>query len=278
MEYITAMKNKFIKMHGLGNDFAIFDARSKKIPMSLKTIRKLSDRHTGIGFDQLIVLEKPKRKGADAFMRIYNKDGSEVGACGNATRCVGKLLIKEKKKKTVTIDTRAARLSAAMKGEKLTVDMGPVNLGWQQIPLMQEEDTLAVPVDAGPLQSAVAVNVGNPHAVFFMDSVEDFALTRYGPKVENDPIFPEKTNVEIASVTGKNKIRMRVWERGAGITRACGTGACAVAVAGFRKGLTGRKVAVELDGGILDIEWRASDNHVLMTGAVAEVYRGEVDL
>ncbi len=278
MEYIIAMKNKFIKMHGLGNDFAIFDARSKKIAMPLKTIKKLADRNTGIGFDQLIVIEKPRRKGADAFMRIYNNDGSEVGACGNATRCVGKLLIKEKKKKLVAIDTRAAQLSAVMKGEKLTVDMGPVHVEWQQIPLMQQEDTLSVPVTAGPLQSAVAVNVGNPHAVFFMDDVEDFALTQYGPKVENDPIFPEKTNVEIAAVTGKNKVRMRVWERGAGITRACGTGACAVAVAAARKGLTGRKVSVELDGGILDIEWRESDNHVLMTGAVAEVYRGEVEL
>ncbi len=278
MEYIIAMKNKFVKMHGLGNDFAIFDGRSKKVSMPVKTIKKLGDRNTGIGFDQLIVIEKPKRNGADAFMRIYNNDGSEVGACGNATRCVGKWLIKEKKKKVVTIDTRGARLSATMKGEKLTVDMGPVNLEWQQIPLIQEEDTLSVPVTAGPLQSAVAVNVGNPHAVFFMDDVEGFALALHGPKVENDPIFPEKVNVEIAAITGKNKIRMRVWERGVGITRACGTGACAVAVAAVRKGLTGRKVSVELDGGILDIEWRASDNHVLMTGAVAEVYRGEVEL
>lgn len=279
MEYITAMKNKFVKMHGLGNDFAIFDGRSASLSILPETIIKMGDRRTGIGFDQMVIIDPPRSPGTDAFLRIYNNDGTEVGACGNATRCIGKLLIDETKKQKVTLETKAAKLEAVMAGDAVSVDMGNVNLGWQQIPLKREEDTISVPVEESLLDRAVAVNVGNPHAVFFMQkSVDDFPLEKMGPRVEEDPIFPEKTNVEVANVLSRSKIRMRVWERGAGITRACGTGACAVAVAGVRKGLTDRKVTVVLDGGNLDIEWRESDNHVIMTGAVAEVYRGEVEL
>ncbi len=279
MEYITSMKNKFVKMHGLGNDFVIFDGRSAALSIPSETIIKMGDRRTGIGFDQLVIIDPPRSPGTDAYLRIYNNDGTEVAACGNATRCIGKLLIDETNAQKVTLETKAAKLEAVMAGDDVAVDMGNVNLEWQQIPLNHEEDTLSVPVEEGLLDRAVAVNVGNPHAVFFLQkNVDDFPLEKMGPRVEEDPIFPEKTNVEIANVISRTRIRMRVWERGAGITRACGTGACAVAVAGARKGLTDRKVTVVLDGGNLDIEWRESDNHVVMTGAVAEVYRGEVEL
>lgn len=274
------MKNKFIKMHGLGNDFAIFDARSEKIAISPETIKEIGDRKTGIGFDQMVIIDPPKSPGADAFLRIYNSDGSEVGACGNATRCIAKLLITETKKPLIVLETKAARLEAVMAGDKVTVDMGNVYLEWKQIPLKHEDNTLSMAVEEGVLKHPVAVNVGNPHAVFFLQhkDIEDVPLEKLGPKVENHHLFPEKVNVEVAHVIDENRIRMRVWERGVGITKACGTGACAVAVAGVRRGLTSRKVTVVLDGGELDIEWRESDNHVLMTGAVAEVYRGEVEL
>lgn len=279
MEYIIAMKNKFVKMHGLGNDFAIFDARSAALSIPSEIIIKMGDRRTGIGFDQMVIIDPPRSAGTDAYLRIYNNDGTEVGACGNATRCIAKLLIDESRAAKVTLETKAAKLEAVMAGDNVAVDIGNVNLEWQQIPLKRQEDTLSVPVEEGLLDRAVAVNVGNPHAVFFLQkNVDDFPLEKMGPRVEEDPIFPEKTNVEVANVLSRTRIRMRVWERGAGITRACGTGACAVAVAGVRKGLTDRKVTVVLDGGNLDIEWRESDNHVIMTGAVAEVYRGEVEL
>lgn len=273
------MKNKFIKMHGLGNDFAIFDGRAEKIELSPETIQKIGDRRTGIGFDQMVIIDPPKSPDTDAYLRIYNNDGSEVGACGNATRCIAKLLIDETNKELVVLETRAARLEAAMKNGKVTVDMGNVYLEWQQIPLKQEQDTLSVAVEEGVLKHPVAVNVGNPHAVFFLQNkeVEDVPLEKLGPKVENHHLFPEKTNVEVAHVVNRGRIKMRVWERGVGITKACGTGACAVAVAGARKDYTSRKVTIELEGGELDIEWRESDNHVLMTGTVAEVYRGEIE-
>lgn len=272
------MVNKFIKMHGLGNDFAIFDGRSQKVEFSAEDIARMGDRRTGIGFDQLIVIDPPRSEGTAAFMRIYNTDGSEVGACGNASRCVAKLLMDEQKVDALTLETRAARLETSRAGDRVTVDMGNVYLEWQQIPLRFEEDTLSLMIEEGVLKRPVAVNVGNPHAVFFLQqsALETVPLEKLGPKVENHNLFPEKTNVEIAHVENKSRIRMRVWERGVGITRACGTGACAVAIAGVRRGLTSRKATVVLDGGELDIEWRESDNHVLMTGAVAEVYRGEL--
>lgn len=272
------MVNKFIKMHGLGNDFAIFDGRSEKIQFSPARIQAMGDRRTGIGFDQMVVIDKPRSPDTDAYLNIYNNDGGEVGACGNATRCVAKLLIDKMKKKQVVLETKAGKLLAWAQGAKIAVDMGIVYLEWQQIPLKHEQDTISVPVEEGVLKSAVAVNVGNPHAVFFLQNkeVEDVPLEKLGPKVENHFLFPEKTNVEVAHVINRGKIRMRVWERGVGITRACGTGACAVAVAGARKDLTSRKVTVVLDGGELDIEWRESDNHVLMTGPVSEVFKGEL--
>lgn len=275
------MKNTFVKMHGLGNDFAIFDGRAAPLDMSPAQIAQLGARRRGIGFDQMVIIDPPKSAGSDAFLRIYNADGGEVGACGNATRCIARLLAEELAKPEVVLETKAARLDARMKkNNKVSVDMGLVYLDWKDIPLSQEEDTLSLSVQEGVLKHPVGVNVGNPHAVFFLQhaDIETVPLDRLGPKVENHPLFPEKVNVEIAHVINHGKIRMRVWERGVGITEACGTGACAVAVAGVRRGLTSRKVTVVLDGGELDIEWRESDNHVIMTGPVTEVYRGEVEL
>jgi len=275
------MKNAFVKMHGLGNDFAIFDGRPAPLDISPEQIAALGTRRRGIGFDQMVIIDPPKSAGSDAFLRIYNADGTEVGACGNATRCIARLLAQELAKPDVVLETKAARLDAVIKkNNKVSVDMGPVYLDWKDIPLSQEEDTLSLSVQEGVLKHPVGVNVGNPHAVFFLQhaDIETVPLDRLGPKVENHPLFPEKVNVEIAHVINHGKIRMRVWERGVGITEACGTGACAVAVAGVRRGLTSRKVTVILDGGELEIEWRESDNHVIMTGPVTEVYRGEVEL
>ncbi|MBI1216565.1 MAG: diaminopimelate epimerase [Alphaproteobacteria bacterium] len=274
------MKKDFIKMHGLGNDFVIFDARNQAFDLAAEKIAAIGDRHTGIGFDQMVIIDAPKSDGTDAFLRIYNADGGEVGACGNATRCVGALLVRESGKPAVTLETKSARLQAAMSGEAVTVDMGNVYLEWQEIPVTHEQNTESLDVEVGVLRHPVGVNVGNPHAVFFLHDkkIEDLPLEELGPRVENYPLFPEKVNVEIANVESPRRIRMRVWERGTGITRACGTGACAVAVAGVRRGLTQRKVTVALDGGTLDIEWRESDNHVLMTGPVSEVFRGEIEL
>lgn len=270
------MTKTFLKMHGLGNDFAIFDGR-EGVPLYLSTdaIRRLGDRHTGIGFDQMVIIDPPKSPQANVFMRIFNNDGGEVGACGNVTRCVADILMRETGRSEVVIETVAGQLKAARAGVgRVCVDMGKVRLGWQDIPLSHEQDTLSLSLSEGLLKAPVAVNVGNPHAVFFVQQLEDVPLEKLGPMIETHPLFPQKTNVEIVRIDGPAAVTMRVWERGVGITRACGTGACAVAVAAARRGLTGRKVRVTLEGGILDIEWRESDDHVLMTGEVAEVFSG----
>lgn len=271
------MTKTFIKMHGLGNDFAVFDGRQQNIAVSPEKIRALADRRTGIGFDQLVIMDPPRTPKTDVFLRIYNADGSEVGACGNASRCIAKLLITELKQPEVILETKAAQLRAKMAGDRVTVDMGNVYLKWREIPLSSEKNTDSLPISEGGLTQPVAVNVGNPHAVFFVPDVTKIPLSEVGPKIEHHPLFPEKVNVEVAQVLSPTQIRMRVWERGTGITQACGTGACAVTVAGVRRGLTGRKVTVELDGGSLDIEWRESDNHVLMTGDAVAVYLGEIN-
>jgi diaminopimelate epimerase len=272
------MKRTFVKMQGLGNDFAVFDARKEPLSVPLKRIAELGNRHRGIGFDQMIVIEAAKSPDTDCFMRIYNADGSEVSACGNATRCLAILLSKELKKETVKIETKAGVLEAAIVADVVRVDMGLVKIQWQEIPLSIENNTNFVDFSEGLLTNPTSVNVGNPHAVFFVEDVDAVPLAEVGPRVETAALFPEKTNVEIVQVLSQTSLRMRVWERGAGITQACGTGACAAAVAAARRNLTGRKVQVILDGGTLDIEWRESDNHVLMTGLAAEVYRGEVEI
>ncbi|MEO8557907.1 MAG: diaminopimelate epimerase [Rhodospirillales bacterium] len=270
----------FIKMHGLGNDFVVIDARNGALDLSDAQVRAIADRHTGVGCDQLIVIEPARSALADVFMRIRNADGGEVEACGNATRCVAAVLMDEKKANHAIIETVAGLLDAESSrnaaGRLISVDMGPAKLDWREIPLREACDTLHVPLALGPLRDPVATNIGNPHATFFVPDAAAIALSELGPKLEHDAIFPARANIEVAQITGDNQIRLRVWERGAGITLACGSGACATVVASARRGLTGRKAEVTLDGGRLTIEW-LPDNHVLMTGPVAISFSGNLD-
>lgn len=264
----------FIKMHGLGNDFVVLDARARPLPLSRENVRKLGNRRSGVGFDQLITIEKSPK--ADAFMRIHNADGGEVESCGNAARCIGALLMREKDRDAVSIDTLGGWLNAtgAAKG-LVTVDMGQPRFGWQEIPLSRAMDTLALDYSFAGYSEPGAVNVGNPHVVFFVDDAEAVPLAEIGPRIEHDPLFPQRINVEFAQVLAPDRIRMRVWERGVGITQACGTGACATLVATARRGLCARKAEIILDGGPLTIEWTA-DDRMLMTGPATESYRGEI--
>ena len=274
----------FRKMNGLGNDFAVLDARQSGFRIDAEYARRIADRVSGVGCDQVIVIELSRE--ADAFMRIYNPDGSEVTACGNATRCVAALLAVELGCSDVSIETGAGVLRAAVGGDgAVTVDMGPPRLGWSDIPLARAFDdtaTLDVSFDggeAGELARPGAVNMGNPHCVFIVADLERYDLAAIGPRIEHDPLFPERVNVSLVQVLAPDAIRLAVWERGAGLTRACGTAACAAAVTTARKGLTGRKVSVTLPGGNLAIEWRAEDDHILMTGPWQLDYEGvfEVD-
>ena len=270
------MRISFVKMHGLGNDFVVLDGREAALPRVDATLAaRLADRHTGIGCDQLILLEPSAL--ADFRMRIFNADGSEVEACGNATRAVGLL-----HGKPARIETAAGILHAGPANGGISVDMGSPRFEWDAIPLAYAMDTLAMPVgwpidDNTALESPVAVNVGNPHAIFFVPDCDAVPLDRLGPIIEHDPLFPARVNVNIATVTARDAIRLRVWERGAGLTRACGTGACATAVAAMRRGLTERRVTVTLPGGDLVIEW-AGDGGIIMTGPAAESFRGSFEL
>jgi diaminopimelate epimerase len=267
----------FVKMHGLGNDFVVVDARARPFAPKSAQVRALADRRTGVGCDQLIVIENPVSGLADAFMRIRNADGGEVAACGNATRCVAALLMRENGAKHAIIETAAGLLDAEAAGDgEISVDMGRVSFDWRDIPLAEAADTLHLGIAAGPLSDPVAVNVGNPHAVFFVEDAERAPIELFGPVVERHPLFPERTNVEAAQVLAPDRIRLRVWERGVGLTRACGTGACAAVVAAGRRGLTERRVSVVLDGGSLSIDW-LRDDHVLMTGPVATSFTGVLD-
>ena len=264
----------FLKMHGAGNDFVVLDARSRPWDIDGAAAQRLADRRTGIGCDQLIVVGPARQPGADAFMTIFNPDGSEVSACGNATRCVAWMLMGENGNGYVTIETHAGLLSAQAAGpNRVAVDMGPARLEWDQIPLAQAVDTLHLPVAEGNLADPVGVGMGNPHAVFFVPDAEAVPLSDLGPALEHHALFPERCNIEAAQILGPERIRMRVWERGAGITLACGTGACATLVAAARRGLTGRKADIVLDGGVLTIEW-LDNGHVMMIGPVALAYTG----
>jgi diaminopimelate epimerase len=258
-------------MNGLGNDFVVFDARGSGFALSGAQARQIADRRDGIGCDTVIEIWPSAR--ADAFMRILNADGSEVHACGNATRCVGALLAQEASRERVVIETRAGLLVCFINADgTVTVDMGEPRVAWDEIPLARPfEDTASLDVSfdggrGGPLSDPGAVNVGNPHAIFFVDDADAYDLAEIGPRIEHDPLFPEAVNVSLAQILSPGAIRLRVWERGVGATQACGTAACAAAVTAIRKGLTGRKVTVLLPGGALDIEWRADDGHILMTG------------
>ena len=264
----------FTKMHGLGNDFVIVDGRDGDLAIGGTQARAIGDRRRGVGFDQLLILEPAKDAAADLFMRILNPDGSEAEACGNGTRCVAARVMDELGRDTLNIETVAGVMATTTGADGLvTVDMGPANLEWRQIPLAVEADTLHLDIENGPLRDPVAVNIGNPHMVFFVDDADAIDVAGLGPALESHPLYPERTNVEICSLSGPDQLRMRVWERGAGITQACGSGACAAGVAAARRGLTGRRVEIVLDGGPLSIEWR-EDGRVLMTGPVATSFEG----
>ena len=267
----------FIKMHGLGNDFVVLDARAHPVSIGQAEARAIADRRTGVGCDQLLIVEPSER--ADVFMRIRNADGGEVAACGNGARCVGALVLAETGRGEATIETLAGVLGVRGEGGgPITVDMGAPALGWRDIPLAEEMNTLHVSLSIGPasapaLADPVAVNIGNPHLVFFVDDAEAVDLATVGPMVEHHPLLPERTNVSVAHLAAPDTLRLRVWERGVGITSACGTAACAVVVAASRRGLAGRAIDVELDGGRLGLRW-ADDDHVLMTGPIATSFSG----
>jgi diaminopimelate epimerase len=270
-------KIPFLKMHGLGNDFVVLDARRTAIAVDAATARVLADRRTGIGCDQVILLEPPRHPGAQVLMRILNPDGSEAEACGNATRCVAEMLRRETGNPRVRIETIAGLLETeALQDGRISVDMGPVRTSWREIPLGRAMDTDRAELSLGPLAAPVCTNIGNPHATFFVDDAEAIDLAVLGPVLEQDPLFPQRANIGVAAVRDHSNIRLRVWERGAGITRACGSGACAALVAAHRRRLAGRQAAVVLDGGVLDIAWR-EDGHVVMTGPVALSFEGAFD-
>lgn len=267
--------HRFVKMHGIGNDFVVLDARQSPLSLPAAGVQALADRRTGVGFDQLIILEPSQN--ADVFMRIHNADGSEAAACGNGARCVGAVVMQEKEADAALIETASGTISARDAGEqRVSIDMGKPGLDWRDIPLAEERNTLHIGLEKGPLTDPVGVSMGNPHAVFFVPDTAAIALGELGPALETDALFPERANIGVAQITGPESLRLRVWERGAGLTRACGTGACAALVAASRRGLTGRRADVHLDGGALDIDWRA-DDHVWMTGPVATSFIGETD-
>jgi diaminopimelate epimerase len=274
----AAMGRPFLKMNGLGNDFVVVETRTAPFQPSPDQVRAIADRARGVGCDQLIVVEPAE--GADARVRFWNADGEEVGACGNGTRCVGWLLMQASGKDEAVIETAAGRLLAKRAGERLvSVDMGAPRLDWQEIPLREPQDTRALSVslyDHPALALAPgSVSMGNPHVTFFVDDIDAAPVTQAGPVVERHPLFPEQVNVGFAQVLDRGRIRLRVWERGAGLTKACGTGACAALVAAARRDLTDRAATLVLDGGELFIDWRA-DDHVIMTGPAAVDFAGEL--
>jgi diaminopimelate epimerase len=262
------MQRPFRKMHGLGNDFVVFDARDEPLAMDSARARALADRRTGIGCDQLIILEKSNV--ADVRMRIWNADGGEVESCGNATRCVALLT------GGGTIETAGGLLKATLEAGDATIDMGAPRFGWDEIPLAYPMDAAHLPVGWEELEDPTAVNVGNPHIVFFVPDADQVDLDRLGPAIEVDPLFPAKVNVNVASVAD-GAIKLRVWERGAGLTLACGTGACATAVAAIRRRLVTSPVGVRLPGGALTIAWAPGET-IRMSGPGTLVFEGEIEL
>jgi diaminopimelate epimerase len=263
------MARPYVKMNGLGNDFVVVEARDQTFAPSAEQVRAWADRDGGIGFDQLIAIE-PSDK-ADCFMRVWNADGGEVETCGNALRCIGWLLMEAGGRDTASIDTLGGLNQASRAGERrVSIDMGEPGLDWTDIPLAEQMDTRGIELQVGPIDAPLfhtpgAVSMGNPHVVFFVPDADAVAVREVGSLVEHHPMFPEGVNVGFAEPRG-DEIRLRVWERGAGLTKACGTGACAALVACNRRGLSPRKATMLLDGGALEVEWRETDNHVVMTG------------
>ncbi len=271
-----AAGRRFTKMHGLGNDFVVIDARDAPLTLDAARARSIADRRLGIGCDQLIVIEARRREDADVYMRILNPDGSEAGACGNGTRCVADLLLRETARDHLVIETVAGLLAAQCASDhRISVDMGEARLGWRDVPLASPCDTLHVPVAIGALSDPACCSMGNPHATFFVADAQALDLAALGPAIEHHPMFPERVNVGVVQILDRARIRFRVWERGAGITPACGSGACAAIVNAARRGVTDRSAVVVLDGGELEIAWLA-DGHVRMTGPVATSFTGEL--
>ena len=266
------MTRPFVKMNGAGNDFVVVNALEQPFLPSEDQVRALADRETGEGFDQLISIEPSDT--ADAFMRVWNADGSMVETCGNALRCVGWLLMQSTGKDSVVIDTLGGPTTATRAGDhRVRVDMGAPATDWTLIPLAEEMDTRGIELQVGPIDAPIlhtpgAVSMGNPHVVFFTDRQDDAFVRGSGSLVEHHPLFPQGVNVGFANVLAPDRIRLRVWERGAGLTQACGTGACAALVAAARRGLTGRHAVIEADGGELEIDWDESSGHVFMTGPI----------
>lgn len=257
----------FMKMHGLGNDFVVIDARSGDDPVTPALAQALGDRHRGVGFDQLAVIRPSER--ADFALDFWNSDGSRAGACGNATRCVSDWMMAQLGRDSISLETTRGLLFARRRADGLvSVNMGPPILDADEIPV--KADPMALPLEGAP----VAVGMGNPHCIYFVADAEAVDVAGIGPRIEHDPLFPERTNVEFASLVGPDHLRMRVWERGAGITLACGSGTCATAVAAHLRGLTGRRVIVDVDGGQLEIDWR--EDGVWMTGPTALVFEGRL--
>ena len=266
MDSINSNNLPFMKMHGLGNDFVVIDAREGEVALSKKIISGIADRHFGVGFDQLAVISKGE---FDAQLRFYNADGSESLACGNATRCIARYLMDETSKENLILTTMHGQIPAVDLGNGVTsVNMGKPGLEWNKVPLSENIPTLELPIEGSP----TATGMGNPHCTFFVEDAEKINLEEMGPKFENHPLFPERTNVQFASIIARDQIRMRVWERGAGVTLASGSSSCATAVAANRKGLTEKKVQIELDGGILSVDWR--QDGVWMTGPTMQVFTG----
>ncbi|MGR3622091.1 diaminopimelate epimerase [Pseudophaeobacter sp.] len=256
----------FMKMHGLGNDFVVVDARHQNLEITPALARGIAHRQFGVGFDQLALIEQGA---GDAHLTFYNADGSTSAACGNATRCIARHLMEESGKTALHLTTDRGDLFAQDAGQGLTsVNMGAPQLAWDEIPLAEEIDTLELPVEGGP----TATGMGNPHCTFFVEDAELIPLEEFGPRYEHHPLYPERTNVQVAHLVGPDHIRMRVWERGVGVTLASGSSSCATAVAAARRGLTGRKVQIDLDGGTLWIDWR--DDGVWMTGPTLHVFTG----
>lgn len=266
----------FQLMNGLGNKFVIFDLRNSSLRMTADDAKKIADPSTGPGCDQVITIQTENK---NTVMGVWNADGSEVEACGNASRCVGRLLMDEAKSDKTSFAVGDAVLTAWRVGDnRVAVDMGEPKFHWREIPLAEQmDDTRFIDIKLGPIDNPVlwgpsAVNVGNPHCVFFVDDIDSHAIDRFGPLVENHPLFPERANVSVAQIKSRHSIRLRVWERGVGVTQACGTAACAALVCAHRRRLTERKATVTLDGGDLAIEWR-DDDHIIMTGTIA--FEGE---
>ena len=276
--------HNFVKMNGVGNEIVVVDLRAGGKPISAADARAAASPKGGAHYDQLMALYPPQASGTDAYVRIFNNDGSEAGACGNGMRCIAWLVGKEAGKDRLIFETKAGILNCWKGADgRFTVDMGPPRFKWNEIPLAEEfRDTRAIELQIGPIDKPVlhspsVVSMGNPHAIFWVDDVKAYDLERFGPLLENHPIFPERANITLAHVVSRDHIIIRTWERGAGLTKACGSAACAAAVAAARLKRTERKVRVTLSGGELDIEWREKDDHVLMTGPAEFEYEGKFD-